>query len=132
MVLLVDDEPAIREALRRGLERAGWSVGTAATAPEAARAASAAPPGAIILDYRMPDDSGQFASGLELLGAFRASPRLAFTPVILLTGQFLSIEERAAAAEYGATVIYKPADLRTILAQLSRLCHIRDGASGAA
>jgi CheY-like chemotaxis protein len=131
-VLLVDDEPAIRESLRRLLERAGWRVSTAASAADAVVAASEAPPAAIVMDYRMPDSSGEFASGLDLLAALRTRPRLAATPVVMLTGYFLSPEECAAAKRYGARVLYKPADLHAIAARLSGLCDLQEDAPGVA
>jgi CheY-like chemotaxis protein len=131
-VLLVDDEAAIRESLRRLLERAGWRVTTASSAADAVVAASATPPAAIVMDYRMPDSSGEFASGLDLLAVLRTRPRLAATPVIMLTGYFLSTEECAAAECHGARVLYKPADLHAIAAELSALCDLKEGAPGAA
>jgi two-component system, OmpR family, KDP operon response regulator KdpE len=57
-VLVVDDEPQILRALQLKLDRAGYTVDTAATASEARIKASMRPPEAIILDVLLPDGRG--------------------------------------------------------------------------
>jgi PAS domain S-box-containing protein len=56
--LIVDDEPAIRQALARYLEKAGHTVDTVATGGEALRHLHAKRYDGILLDLRMPDISG--------------------------------------------------------------------------
>lgn len=119
-VLVVDDEPGIRESLRRLLLRAGWRTQTAASPSEALAALAGDPPDAAILDVRMPDDNG-VASGLELLVRLRAQPHYRRLPIILLTGHFLTPEEEDVVRQHGATVLYKPADLHAIAALLANL-----------
>jgi two-component system, OmpR family, KDP operon response regulator KdpE len=57
-ILVVDDEPQILRALQLKLDRAGYTVDTAATASEARIKASMRPPEAIILDVLLPDGRG--------------------------------------------------------------------------
>lgn len=120
-VLLVDDEPGIRECLRRLLQRTGWRVVTAPGPAEALELLGTVRPDALILDVRMPDRSGRLYSGLDLLHFLRSRPDCAALPVILLTGYFLTAEEDLAVRRDGATVLYKPADLPSIAGELGRL-----------
>jgi CheY-like chemotaxis protein len=80
-VLVVDDDPAIRESLADVLVDEGWQVAMAADGQEALdwlRANEA--PGLVLLDWMMPRcDGGGF------LRAVRADGRLARVPVVVLT-----------------------------------------------
>jgi DNA-binding response OmpR family regulator len=57
-VLVVDDEPAIREALERMLRDEGFAVRLAAGGHEALAAIAARPPAVVVLDVAMPDLDG--------------------------------------------------------------------------
>jgi CheY-like chemotaxis protein len=120
-VLLVDDEPGIRECLCRLLQRAGWRVTTAPGPAEALELLGTWRPDALILDVRMPDPSGRLYSGLDLLHFLRSRPDYVALPVILLTGYFLTADEDLAVRQNGATVLYKPADLPSLAGALGQL-----------
>jgi DNA-binding NtrC family response regulator len=77
-VLLVDDEPGIRTALRANFLRHGWRVDTACGVREAMRALENRDFDLVVTDIRMPD-----GDGMEVMRAARkASPS---TAVIVLT-----------------------------------------------
>ncbi len=57
-VLVIDDEPQIRRALRAGLERSGFTVMAAASGEEGLDMASVHPPDLVILDLAMPGTDG--------------------------------------------------------------------------
>lgn len=57
-ILVVDDEPQIRRALRVVLRANGYDVREAATGEEALDAAAAQPPDLVILDLALPDSEG--------------------------------------------------------------------------
>ena len=57
-ILVVDDEPEIREAVRRNLTAHGYDVADAATGAEALTMAGARPPDVILLDLGLPDMDG--------------------------------------------------------------------------
>jgi DNA-binding NtrC family response regulator len=77
-VLVVDDEPGIRTALRANFQRHGWRVETAAGVREAIRNLETREFDLVVSDIRMPD-----GTGMEVMRAARqASPSIA---VILLT-----------------------------------------------
>ena len=77
-VMVVDDEPGIRTALRANFLRHGWRVETASCVREAIRNVEGQEFDLVVTDMRMPD-----GTGMEVMRAARkASPE---TAVILLT-----------------------------------------------
>jgi DNA-binding response OmpR family regulator len=74
-ILIVDDEPAIRESLAFALQREGFAIAEAGTLKEARARAAAAD--LILLDLVLPD-----GNGLEFLRALRAKSDV---PVIVVT-----------------------------------------------
>ena len=57
-ILVVDDEPAVREALERILRLEGFEVALASDGREAVRNQAAAPADAVLLDVLMPGLDG--------------------------------------------------------------------------
>jgi two-component system, OmpR family, KDP operon response regulator KdpE len=57
-ILVIDDEPQIRRALRAGLERNGYAVSLAASGEEGLDQAALQPPDLVILDLAMPGMDG--------------------------------------------------------------------------
>jgi CheY-like chemotaxis protein len=109
-VLVVDDEPDIRESLRDALEDEGYDVVTAANGREALTVLPRLPrPLAMILDIIMP-----VMSGAELYMALQADPLLASIPVVVST----SDPSRAPA---GVLLMRKPIDLDRLLAVIDGL-----------
>lgn len=79
-VLIVDDEPSIRQLIATLLTLEGFEVATAPDGRAALGQVQANPPDLVISDVRMP-----FMTGYELLVALRANPALTKIPFILLT-----------------------------------------------
>ncbi|MEM6326482.1 MAG: response regulator transcription factor [Bacteroidota bacterium] len=79
VILIADDDPAIRTLLRDFLEGQGFSVLTAADGKEALEIARDTPPDLALLDVMMP-----WVNGLEVIRELR---REGDTPVILLTAR---------------------------------------------
>jgi DNA-binding response OmpR family regulator len=90
-VLVVEDEPDIRDLLRRYLDRAGMGVLVAATGAEALTKLEDARPDLILLDLGLPD-----VDGTEVLE--RARPH---TPVVVLTARS-AVSDRIAGLRAGA------------------------------
>src|SRR4051812_33809456 len=67
-LLIIDDEPGIRESLELLLEHEGYSVTTAATGEAGLRALAQKPFDAVLLDLSLPD-----TTGLEVLRHIRTS-----------------------------------------------------------
>ena len=79
-LLLVDDQPFFLAMGQTVLRAGGYEVRTAASGPEALRAARAAPPDAILLDDEMPG-----MDGYETCRRLKADPATAGIPVAMLT-----------------------------------------------
>ncbi|CAN5423840.1 response regulator transcription factor [soil metagenome] len=78
-ILLVEDDPAIRTALARGLTERSHVVATAATGMDGLARLLASPPDVVLLDLGLPD-----ISGLTLISMIRAASQV---PLIVITAQ---------------------------------------------
>ena len=81
-ILVVDDERDITALLAYHLAKSGYRVTTAASGPEALRAAQAEPPDLVVLDLMLPG-----RSGYEVLEELRAGEQTRQAGVILLTAR---------------------------------------------
>lgn len=112
-VLIVDDEPVIRIAIRRFLTSAGFEVSDADSRISAVAQARKERPDAIILDYKLRD-----CTALDLLPQFKAID--ASVAVIVLTAH-ASVELAVSAIKEGADqFLTKPVELPTLLVILNR------------
>jgi putative two-component system response regulator len=102
-ILIVEDEPIVRETLARYLERHGYEVRLASTVPEALAAVRADSFAAVVVDLRLPS-----GSGLDVLaGAREAGPE---TRLILMSGS-ADVAAASAAVEQGIdALVTKPFD----------------------
>jgi two-component system, OmpR family, response regulator MprA len=114
-ILIVDDERAVRESLRRALELEGYEVELAADGEEALdRLDVALPADAAILDVLMPG-----IDGLEVCRRLRMSGNS--VPVLMLTAR-AEIDSRVAGLDAGADdYLSKPFALAELLARLRAL-----------
>jgi two-component system response regulator MprA len=113
-LLVVDDDPSVREALALVLELGGFDVLTAADGREAIRSLSVASPDAVILDVLMPG-----LDGLEVCRRMRAIGDR--TPVLMLTAR-TEVSERVAGLEAGADdYLVKPFAREELVARLRAL-----------
>ncbi|MCT0199822.1 response regulator transcription factor [Synechococcus sp. CS-1325] len=86
-LLLVDDEPGLRNAVQAYLEEEGFAVSTAADGDQGWAAAQELLPDLVISDVMMPR-----CDGYELLRRLRADERLGGTPVIFLTAKGMTAD----------------------------------------
>jgi len=80
-ILVIEDDPSLRDTLRIHLSSAGYSVRVAADATEAIRSILAAVPDLVLSDVSLP-----YMDGFELLEVLRRDETTRSVPVILLTG----------------------------------------------
>ena len=116
LILLVDDEPHIRRALRSALREADVQLVEASNAEEAVMEAAARRPDLIILDLGLPDRSGQWVC--------REIRKWSTSPIIVLSAH-LAEREKVELLDLGAddyiTKPFSPAELKArIRAQLRR------------
>lgn len=116
-VLIVDDEPTIREALRRALKIVGYQVKEAPNFDQALSTLRQSGVDVMILDVRLPG-----RSGLDLLEHMRhREPSLAALPVMVLTGYAPDATEQACLKRFGVSVFYKPQGCVSVVSHVARL-----------
>src|SRR5437867_2008195 len=114
-ILLVDDDPALRQLLTTTFEVADVEVVEAEDADAARRQIRRAAPSVIVLDVNMPG-----TSGLELCRELKDDPATRDIPIVLLTGS--DGGTAAAAKEAGAeAIVRKPFSPLELLAVAERL-----------
>jgi signal transduction histidine kinase/DNA-binding response OmpR family regulator len=114
-VLIIDDDPTVREVMGRFLERQGFDVVTAADGIEGLARAREHHPAAITLDIMMPE-----LDGWTVLAALKGDPSLADIPVVLVT----IVDERQRGYALGVVeYMVKPIDRERLAAVLRMLCH---------
>jgi two-component system response regulator MprA len=113
-VLVVDDDRAVRDALRRVLTLAGYELQTADGGAEAIELVAASVPDAVVLDVGMP--------GLDGLEVCRRLRRLGNrVPILMLTAR-VEISDRVAGLDAGADdYLVKPFDVAELKARLRAL-----------
>jgi two-component system, OmpR family, response regulator MprA len=121
-ILVVDDERAVRESLRRALELEGYEVELAESGEDALDSLGGLTPAdAVILDVLMPG-----IDGLEVCRTLRAGANP--VPVLMLTAR-TEVDSRVAGLDAGADdYLPKPFALAELLARLRAL--LRRAANG--
>jgi two-component system, OmpR family, response regulator MprA len=113
-LLVVDDDPDVRDSLRRALGYAGYTVATATNGADALGSLARSPVDLIILDVLMP-----MLDGLDTCRALRE--RGDATPVLALTA-LATVDDRVSGLEAGADdYLVKPFALRELLARVRAL-----------
>jgi DNA-binding response OmpR family regulator len=111
-VLVVDDEPAVRELLKLHLANAGYDVRVAEDAIVAERSLRESPPDLVVVDVAMP-----YRGGLEFVAGLSGDQDLARLPIIFITGhEGLASGARA----LGAGCLKKPFAVDALLELVGR------------
>jgi two-component system response regulator GlrR len=110
-ILLVDDDPAVREGLARVLVAERWHVVTAASGEEALVRLADRQPDLLITDLRMAE-----VSGLDLL--FHEYLQRPDMPVFIITA--LPPEETGGADRFAMEFFSKPLDLDALVSAIRR------------
>ena len=114
-VLIVDDEPAVREMLAVALEMAGFEVTEADNAATALNQVASSIPDLMLIDWMMPQ-----VSGLELCRRLRRNPDTASIPLILLTARGEE-DAKIKGLEVADDYITKPFSPRELVARLKAI-----------
>lgn len=113
-ILVVDDEPAVREALRRSLAFEGYAAQTAVDGLDALDKAASYTPDLIVLDIQMPR-----MDGLTAARRLRASGST--TPILMLTARD-TVGDRVTGLDAGADdYLVKPFELDELFARVRAL-----------
>jgi two-component system, OmpR family, response regulator MprA len=122
-ILVVDDERAVRESLRRALELEGYQIELAADGGEALARLDSEQPDAVILDVLMPG-----MDGLEVCRRLRRSGNR--LPILMLTARD-AVENRVEGLDAGADdYVTKPFALDELLARVRALLRRTANGSG--
>ena len=123
-ILVVDDDPAIRIALERGLRLEGYAPSVVEGGRAAVDAVTREPPDAVVLDLGLPD-----LDGVEVVRALRGSGH--DVPICILSARD-EVEDRVAGLRAGADdYLTKPFHLTELVARLEALLR-RRGPAGVA
>ncbi len=116
-VLVIDDDPSVRELLQRFLEKEGFRVETATNGKDGLRRAKELKPNVITLDVMMPG-----MDGWAVITALKADPETAHIPVVMLT----MVRDKNLGYALGAVeYLTKPVDRDQLVAALKRYeCHV--------
>src|SRR5262249_36046896 len=118
-ILVVDDEPTLRETLRENLEMDGFRVVTAADGRQALDRFHQSQPDLVILDLMLPE-----LSGIEVCRIIR---RESSVPILMLTARDSEID-KVVGLEVGADdYVTKPFSLRELQARVRALLRRVDG-----
>ncbi|MGZ5417082.1 MAG: response regulator transcription factor, partial [Nocardioides sp.] len=123
-ILVVDDDRAVRESLRRSLEFNGYAVALAGDGAEALASIASRPPDALVIDVMMPR-----LDGIETTRALRGAGN--DLPILVLTARD-SVGDRVEGLDAGADdYLTKPFALEELLARLRALLRRSHPADGA-
>ena len=112
-ILVVDDEPAIRDMLAVAVEAAGFRVLLAGNAQAAHSMVIDERPDLMLLDWMMPG-----VSGLELTRRLRREPVTSDIPIIMLTAK-VTEDDKVAGLEAGTDdYVIKPFSPRELIARI--------------
>lgn len=122
-LVLVDDEPGLREAVQAYLEDSGYTVHTASNAREGWDTVQRVMPDLVITDIMMPQ-----VSGYEFLKQLRDDPRFETLPVVFLTARGMT-NDRIQGYDAGCDAyLPKPFDPDELVAIVTRLLKQRAAA----
>ncbi len=115
-ILIIEDEPDIRELLTVSLGGEGYIVVPAATGEQGLKLARSERPDLVLLDLMLPN-----LSGLEICRQLRADPDLVSVPVLMLTATSSEMD-KVVGLEVGADdYVTKPFSPRELLARVKAL-----------
>jgi signal transduction histidine kinase/DNA-binding response OmpR family regulator len=127
-VLVVEDDPATRDVIRRTLEQDGWRVSEAENGRVALQAVEQDSPELILLDLMMPE-----MDGFEFVSALRRNESSRHIPVVVVTAKDLSPDDRSRLEGHVRRIFQKGAFTREeLIREIRRLVPHEHGEGTAA
>lgn len=128
-ILLIEDDPDIREAMTEYLEASGYLVATAADGKAGLELLRRQRPAVVILDMHLP-----MIDGSRVLQSLRSMNGLSDVPVIIVTGGHPGMTQRTAAQFASALnvqqIFVKPVEMSKVLASVQRFAGTSSVGSG--
>ena len=120
-ILIVEDDPDMREVTGAVFRQAGYDVASAETGQKAWEMIGEMSPDLLLLDVHLPDVDGR-----DLCRRIKADPVLATVFVVLISGAVKTPEDIVIGLEAGAdTYLNRPITMAELLAQVNALIRIR-------
>src|SRR5436189_4988340 len=116
LVLVVDDDPQVRDVVRINLEMEGYAVVEAGNAEEGLKAVEDDAPDLVLLDVMMPQ-----VDGWEMLRRVQERHGVGSIPVVMFSGQLESEAQREAEERGAQGFVGKPFDLRALIEQTKQI-----------
>jgi excisionase family DNA binding protein len=119
LVLVVDDDPGVRQVVRANLEAEGYAVREAGSADEGLTSLEEEPPDLLLLDVMMPE-----VDGWEMLRRVQERYGVGAIPVLVFSG---IVEERTVAdatARGARGFLGKPFDLQQLIDQAKQIAPV--------
>jgi two-component system, OmpR family, alkaline phosphatase synthesis response regulator PhoP len=124
-VLVVEDDPEIRELLAFSLAKEGWALAFAADGEEGLRLVAEAAPDCVVLDIMLPG-----MDGLEVLRSLKSDPKRRRLPVIMTTAKGEEADV-VAGLELGADdYVVKPYSPKVLAARIRTALRRKADAAG--
>lgn len=118
-ILAIEDDPIIQEVFKKSLEREGYECFLAPRISLGIAAAAKEKPDLILLDVNLPD-----GNGIDACRQLKADPIVRHIPVVIVTGQTDSVENRVDGIEAGADdYLIKPFNTKELLTRVKGILH---------
>ncbi len=116
-ILVVDDDPDIRDMMELVLAMRGYRVQSARDGVDALEQLESGPPPALVLlDLMLPQ-----IDGIEVVRAMKANPKLAPIPVVIISGDSAAREKARIGG--AAACLLKPVELEELLQTVRGFVH---------
>lgn len=115
-ILIVDDEPDIRDLISYNMSREGFAVEVASNGKEALAKIAETGAALVIMDIMMPE-----LDGFETCKAIRANPKTAHIPVLFLTARHAEVDQVVSLELGGDDYVQKPVSPRVLIARVKSL-----------
>lgn len=125
-VLVVDDDPGIRDVVCFALQKAGYATTTAADGEQALKRFAADPPALVVLDILMPE-----LDGVEVCRRLRSDARGKAVPIVFLSSKDDEVDRIVGLEVGGDDYVAKPFSPRELVARVRAVLR-RTAASHAA
>ena|ERR1700687_1532743 len=116
-IVIVDDDPGIRDSLKELLTHENWKCEIAETGEEGLELVEALSPQLVVTDLQLPD-----MSGYQLCQTLKREPRSRHLPVVMITGRFTEPDDKIQGFESGADEFFsKPFDPVLFVARIKSI-----------
>ena len=116
-IVVVDDDPGIRESLKDLMALENWACAVADTGAKGLELVESLQPQLVVTDIQLPD-----MSGYQLCQSLKRNPGSRHVPVVMITGRFTEPDDKVQGFESGADEFFaKPFDPVLFVARIKSI-----------